>query len=92
MNHDLYVKLYTTAFNCHNGACNVNAIIHALSVSIQGMDQDEVKNSTCVKYILNHLLFLCGVGIGRDEQVMTEFINLMNTNDANSKESTRVTS
>jgi len=89
MNH---VNLYNLALNCHHSACNPLALINALSVSIKDMSREEVRNSACVKYILGHILFLCGVGLGPDEQTMTEFINLMNTHDASSKESTRVTS
>lgn len=87
-----HVNLYNTAYHCHQGACNPLALIHALSVSIKDMSQLEVRNNTCVKYILGHILFLCGVGLGPDEQTMTEFINLMNTHDASSKESTGATS
>jgi len=77
-------NLFNLMEACHTGACNPIAIIHKLSLCINGMSQDEVRNSICVKYILGHINYLCGVGLAPDEDTMTAAINMIeNDNSSN---------
>lgn len=70
MNNDL--KLL--AFHCFNGACNPLAIINNLPKAIEGMTQDECRESIEVKIIVGQLSFLLGESIGPSSDVMQAYL------------------
>jgi hypothetical protein len=67
------LALQNLAFHSWNGACNPLAIINSLPKAIEGMSQDEVRNSIEVKIVVGQLAFLLGESIGPSAKTALEY-------------------
>jgi hypothetical protein len=66
-------KLHALAVACHNGACNVPALIRALAATINEIPRGRIAESVELKIILGQLSFLAGDSLGPNERALTHF-------------------
>lgn len=67
-------SLHEIAQACHNGACNPVGLLRSFAEAIQTAPPESLRNSLDVKYILGHVAYLMGDGLGPSEKTVQEFV------------------
>lgn len=67
-------KLARLADGCYNGACNVRPLLWELRDCVEELPTHEVKDHPAIRYVLDHLTFLCGTTIGPSQECHDEYV------------------
>jgi len=68
-------KLAELARHCDQGACNVGALLKALSEAVAELEPFEAQHHPAIKIILAQLSFLCGESSGPSVRACQEYVD-----------------
>jgi hypothetical protein len=66
-------QLAELAKHAYNGACNPLALINSLPRAIEGMSQDEARNSVELKIVIGQLSYLLGESLGASSEAISQY-------------------
>jgi hypothetical protein len=67
-------KLARLAKGCHDGACNIYALIREFGEAITELPVHDVQHHCAVQYIIGHISFLLGESIGPSSECYENYI------------------